>query len=161
MNDLSSPRLHVRIDGVTAPARVLAELKQVSTLGLAEVRSLIAAGVPVLDVEMFTNDWYDGGAARVLNLLSGWEAQGVGYILRETLTEPDAGEATDDAPQMTLDELRTIIRTSEEERARADELDDLRYGEVIVTEQGDASATLAAVSPGVTYDARRDSRRSE
>lgn len=33
MNDLSSPRLLVVIDGTAAPARVLAELKQVSTFG--------------------------------------------------------------------------------------------------------------------------------
>lgn len=130
MNDLSSPRLHVRIDATTAPARVLAELKDATALGFSELRALIAAGAPVLDVEMFTNDWYDGGAARILDLLSGWEARGVGHILRETFAEPDGGEATGDATRITLDELRNITRSGEEERARQEELDGLRYGDV-------------------------------
>ena len=128
MNDFSSPRLHVLIDGTTAPARVLAELKQVSARGLVEYQGLIAAGAPVLDVEMFTNDWYDSGAARILDLLSGWDAQGVGYILCETFAESDDGEATGDASRITVDELRNIIRSGEEDRARQEELDNLRYG---------------------------------
>ncbi len=128
MNDFSSPRLHVLIDGTTAPARVLAELKQVSARGLVEYQGLIAAGAPVLDVEMFTNDWYDGEAARILELLSGWEAHGVGFVLREVLTRTDCDDTADAASRITLDELRSIVSSGEEERARIEELDDLRYG---------------------------------
>ena len=128
VNDLSSPRLHVFIDGATAPARVLTGLKDATGLGFSELRVLIAVGAPVLDVEMFTNDWYDSGAAGILDLLSGWDAQGFGYILCETFAEPDDGEVTGDASRITLDELRNIIRSGEEERARQEELDNLRYG---------------------------------
>ncbi|MFI8595224.1 hypothetical protein ACIGCK_12465 [Microbacterium sp. NPDC078428] len=129
MNALSSPQLQVLIDGTTAPARVLVELKDFSARGLAELRGLIASGAPVLDVEMFTNDWFDAGAARMLDLLSGWEAQGVGYVLRETFTEPDGGGGRGGASRITLDELRSIVSSGQEERARLEALDDLRYGD--------------------------------
>ena len=128
VNDLSSPRLQVVINGATAPARVLTVLKDETGLGFSELRALIAVSAPVLDVEMFTNDWYDSGAARILDLLSGWDAQGVGYILCETFPEPDGGEATGDASRITVVELRNIIRSGEEERARQEELDNLKYG---------------------------------
>jgi len=128
VNKLSSPRLHVLIDDATVPARVLAELESASALAFSELRERIASGAPVLDVEMFTNDWYDSGAARLLDLLSGWEADDVAYILRETFTEPGDGEVAGEASQITLDELRNMIRSSEEERARTEELDGLRDG---------------------------------
>ncbi|ALC04510.1 hypothetical protein CDES_00110 [Corynebacterium deserti GIMN1.010] len=107
MSDSSSPRLQVLIDGTTAPARVLTDLKKQSALGFSELRALIASRNPVLDVEMFTNDWYDSGAVRVLDLLSRWEAEGVDYILRETLNGQES--------LITLDELRNMIESGEEE----------------------------------------------
>ncbi len=128
MNDLLSPRLQVLIDGTTASARVLAGLKSLSALGFSELRARVASGAPVIDVEMYTNDWYDSDAARILDLLSGWETDGVAYILRETFTAPGGGEAAGEASRITLDELRGIIRSSEEDRARMEELDGLRYG---------------------------------
>lgn len=131
MNDLSSPRLQVRIDGATAPARVLTELKDATALGFSELRARIAAGAPVLDAEMFTNDWYDSGAARILDLLSGWEARDVGYILLETFAQPDSGEAARGVSRITLDELRNIICSGEEERPRQEELDGFRYGDAL------------------------------
>lgn len=125
----SSPRLQVLIDGTTAPARVLADLKAVSDRGFTELRGLIAAGAPVLDVEMFTNDWFDISAARILDLLSDWEAHGVGYVLHETFTEPDGDKAEGGASRIALDELRNIVGSGQEEQARMEELDDLRYGD--------------------------------
>ncbi|MDF9875806.1 hypothetical protein [Cellulosimicrobium cellulans] len=127
MNDLSSPRLHVLIDGTATPARVLAELKQVSALGFTELRALVASGAPVLDVETFTHDWYDGGASRILDLLAGWEADGIAYVLQGTSTAP-GGDDGGEASRITLDELRNIIRSSEGDRARMEELDASRYG---------------------------------
>lgn len=125
----SSPRLQVLIDGTTVPSRVLVDLKNVSGRGFAELRGLIASGHPVLEVEMFTNDWFDAGAARMLDLLLGWKAQGIDYILREAFTESDEGEATGDASRITLDELHRIVGSGLEERARIEELDNLRYGD--------------------------------
>lgn len=125
----SSPRLQVLIDGTTAPASVLVELKRVTDRGLADVRALIASAAPVVDVEMFTNDWYEHGALRILDLLSDWEAQGVGYILRETFTEPGGGGGAGDSSRITVDELRDIVSSGQEDRARTEELDALRYGD--------------------------------
>lgn len=128
MSESRSPRLQVLVDGTAVPARILIELKQVTGLGLADLRALIASGAPVVDVEMFTNDWFESGAARVLDLLSAGEDEGVGYVLRETCTEPGGSEAVCDASRITLEELRSIVGSGQEERTRIEELDDLRYG---------------------------------
>lgn len=130
MNDFFSPRLHVRIDGATASARVLTELKGAgSVVDLNELRALIAAGDPVLDIEMFTNDWYNGDAARILDLLLGWEKQGIGYTLHEAYAEPDGGEDVCCTSRITLDELGNIVQAAWEERVRQEKIDDLRYGD--------------------------------
>lgn len=128
MSEPSSPRLQVFIGGTIAPALVLIELKQVTARGLADLRALIASGSPVIDVEMFTNDWYEHAAMRILDMVTGWDAQGIGYILRETLTGSGGGEGAGDASRISLDELRDIASSAHEDRTRMEELDDLRYG---------------------------------
>lgn len=118
MNDLASPRLQVVVDEVSAPARVLADVKPVTALGFADLAALIEQGAPVLDVEMFTNDWYDGGAARALALLSDWETRGVGYILREVPHGTHHGAAGEEGSRIGLDELRNIVGAGAEDLAR-------------------------------------------
>ncbi|WP_198430713.1 hypothetical protein [Rhodococcus rhodochrous] len=121
MNDLASPRLQVVVDDVSAPARVLADVKSVTALGFADLAVLIEQWAPVLDIEMFTNDWYDGAAARVLALLSGWDTRGVGYILREVPAGTHHRAAGKEGSRIGLDELRTIVGTGAEDLARLEE----------------------------------------
>ena len=130
MNSSESARLLVFLDSAMAQTQTLVDLKTVTARGYAELKALIAAGEPVFDVEMFTNDWYDGGAARVLAMLSNWEARGVAYTLRETPSGPSDGAVIGDcAPTITLRTLRNLVSAGEDERARTEELDGLRFGD--------------------------------
>lgn len=129
MNDRGYSRLLVFVDRETVDTRTLAELKSATAHGLAELKGLIERGAAVLDVEMFTNDWYDGGAAAVLALLAKWEARSVGFTLREACLGV-GDEVTGDQVVSTieLDALRNIVSAGEDERARMEELDEFRFG---------------------------------
>lgn len=130
MNGTESARLLVFVDRATAEMQTLVDLKAAIALGFAELKVLIASGAPVLDVEMFTNDWYDGGAARVLSMLSNWDARGVVYTLREAPPGlSDDAAAGDRAPTIALGALRNVISAGEGERARVEELEDHRFGD--------------------------------
>lgn len=130
MNSSESARLLVFVDGAMAEMQTLVDLKTVTARGYAELKALIATGAPVLDVEMFTNDWYDGGATRVLAMLSNWEARGVAFTLREALPGfADGSDLEARAPTITLSILRNIISAGEDERARTEELDGLRFSD--------------------------------
>ena len=126
MNSSESVRLLVFVDGAMVQTQTLVDLKTVTARGYAELNALIAAGAPVLDVEMFTNDWCDGGAARVLAMLSDWEARGVACTLREAPPGLSDDAVIDDAPTITVGTLRNLVSAGEDEHARTEELDGWR-----------------------------------
>lgn len=118
----SPPRLLVFVDAATADANTLTELKKVTSRGFAELRAPIASGAPVLDVELFTNEWYDAGAAELLALLAKWESRSVNFTLREV--QPGVScvlLGQERAPTMELSTLRNIVGAGDEDRARSEE----------------------------------------
>lgn len=118
-------RLVVSVDRAAADTQALVELKALTARGFVELKALIASGAPVLDIEMFTNDWYDRGAALVLAMLTDWEARGVAFTLREVLAEPTDDPAAEQcASTIALGTLRNIISAGQEERARLEALDE-------------------------------------
>lgn len=116
MKDVESSRLLVFVDRETADTRVLSELKAMTARGFVALKGLIDQELAVLDIEMFTNDWFDGGAMRVLALLAGWETRSVKFTLREVLLGVDADAAIDQtAPKLELSVLRNLIGVKEQE----------------------------------------------
>lgn len=80
-------------------------VKRATGLGLSEIRARATADVPVLDVEMFTNHWYDVGAQHLLTTLTEWQESGIGWSAVETA---DGGLDRDET-LVTLDFLRNVI----------------------------------------------------
>lgn len=118
-----SPRLVVRVDpGATGAPGVLVTVKLATGLGLADIRARVSDGRPVLDIEMFTNDWYDGGAQRVLHTLEEWDAAGIGWSAQETAE----GNADGDAAPVTLDYLRNMMDADVMYRRYLDEVTEER-----------------------------------
>ena len=94
--------------------------------GLADIRARVSDGRPVLDIEMFTNDWYDGGAHRVLHALEEWDAAGIGWSAQETTGGDADREADEDPVPVTLDYLRNMMDADEMYRRHLDEVTEER-----------------------------------
>lgn len=101
-----SPRLRVRLRPGALTPGVLAAVKRGTGLGLSAIRMRAEAGEPVIDIEMFTNHWYDGGVRDLLRTVGEWDTAGIGW------------EATEDDAPVTLDYLRNIIAASDDGRTR-------------------------------------------
>lgn len=122
MTKSASPRIVVALDAASATAQVLAEVKALSGLGFGELKARVSSGEPVLDVEMFTNDWHDGGADRLLGLLSGWEPRGIAHWIWEIPPEAPTGGPDRENVRIGLDVVRNTINAARVERSRAEAL---------------------------------------
>lgn len=106
-----SPRILVILDRSETSAAVLRSVGSFTSAGLMPVRGCIAAGVPVIDEEMFTNAWFDERAEQLLGLLTSWREQGISFELRETTAGGDVG----DTDPLDLGVLRNIIEAAQQD----------------------------------------------
>lgn len=128
MSESTSPRIVVVLDAASATAQVLAEVSALSGLGSSELKARLSSGEPVLDVEMFTNDWYGGGADRLLDLLSDWEFRGIAYSICEIPPGAPTGGTDRENSGIGLDVPRNTINAARAYRGRIEALDDFGFG---------------------------------
>lgn len=85
----SSERVRITLGREAVRPAVLSAAGSFSGTGLLEVKRRILTGEPVIEVELFTNDWFDGGADRLLALLTHWQVEGTPFEIWEVTQRDD------------------------------------------------------------------------
>lgn len=111
----ASSRLVVILDRAEVGVATLKAVKSFTGAGLMEIRSTVAAGLPVIDEEMFTNAWFDERARQLVALLKRWQEQGVGFRLWEAPADIPAALAQleSGAGELSLAVLKNIVENDD------------------------------------------------
>ena len=90
----NAPHLAITMSKDSASAMILRILAQFSGQGISAIKANILNGQPVINVEMFSNEYYDNGAQKLVKLMDALTEQHAKYDVYE-LPEGETFETAD------------------------------------------------------------------
>lgn len=115
------PTLVIVITSDKVGATVIALIKNLTGRSLGEIKADIKKGQPVVVSEMFSDEYYDGGAEDLVSLMDALEENGVSFDVYE-IEEGKTYESADlEISRISAEIFRNIVESSKESRDRFDE----------------------------------------
>lgn len=89
-----APHLVIVMSKDATDPKILSALAKASGKGLSAVKTAISGARPVIDVEMYSNEYYDGEAHKLVELMDFLTAQHINYDVYE-LAEGETFDTAD------------------------------------------------------------------
>lgn len=115
------PTLAIVITSDTVNTSTIALIKEHTGRSLAEIRSEISKKRPVVVTDMFSDEYYDGGADRLVSLIDALENADVSFDIFEIEEGKNYDTADLDVSKISAEIFRNIVASSHETRDAFDE----------------------------------------